>query len=92
MKFSIKDYFSKCDQISNFLRIWSHLWKRSLMENFTFCSVLRGSRGVFKTLPKYIIELSSQENFITDAYKGIKYALEVCDGHHGLHIEQAIAS
>ena len=31
MKFSIKDFFS-------FLRIWSHLLKKSLMENF-FCAV-----------------------------------------------------
>ena len=29
MKFSIKD----------FLRIWSHLLKKSLMENFMFCEV-----------------------------------------------------
>ena len=28
MKFSIKDFFSKCDQICTFLRIWSHLLKR----------------------------------------------------------------
>ena len=34
MKFSIKDFFSKCDQIRSFLRIWSHLLKKSLMENF----------------------------------------------------------
>ena len=38
MKFSIKDFFSKCDQ-SSFLWIWSHLMKKSLMENFIFlCS------------------------------------------------------
>ena len=36
MKFSIKDFFSKCDQIRSFLRIWSHLLKKSLMENFIF--------------------------------------------------------
>ena len=37
--FSIKDFFSKCDQIRNFLRIWSHLLKKTLMENFIFlCS------------------------------------------------------
>ena len=40
MKFSIKDFFSKCDQIRRKLRIWSHLLKKSLMENFTFCAVL----------------------------------------------------
>ena len=38
MKFSIKDYFSKCDQIRSFLRIWSHLLQKSLMENFIFCA------------------------------------------------------
>ena len=39
MKFSIKDFFSKCDQIRRKLRIWSHLRKKSLMENFIFCAV-----------------------------------------------------
>ena len=28
MKFSIKDFFSKCDQIRSFLRIWWHLLKK----------------------------------------------------------------
>ena len=40
MKISIKDFFSKCDQIRSFLRIWSYLLKKSLMENFIFCAVL----------------------------------------------------
>ena len=39
MKFSIKDFFSKCDQICSLLWIWSHLLKKSLMENFIFCAV-----------------------------------------------------
>ena len=39
MKFSIKDFFSKYDQIRRKLRIWSHLLKKSLMENFIFCAV-----------------------------------------------------
>ena len=39
MKFSIKDLFSKCDQIRRKLRIWSHLLKKSLWENFIFCVV-----------------------------------------------------
>ena len=34
MKFSIKDFLSKYDQIRSFLRIWSHLLKKSLVENF----------------------------------------------------------
>ena len=39
MKVSIKDFFSKCDQIRSLLRIWSHLLKKSLMENFVFSAV-----------------------------------------------------
>ena len=45
MKFTIKNIFSKCDQIGSFLQIWSHLVKKSVMENFIFCAV-----GVFYTL------------------------------------------
>ena len=40
MKFSIKDFSSKCDQIHNKLRVWSHLLEKSLMENFIFCAAL----------------------------------------------------
>ena len=39
MKFSIKVFFSKCDQIRSVLCIWSHLLKKSLIENFIFCVV-----------------------------------------------------
>ena len=39
MKFSIEDFFSKCDQIRSFLQIWLHLLKKSFMENFIFCAV-----------------------------------------------------
>ena len=35
MKFSIIDFFSKCDHI------WSHLLKISVMESFIFCAVPR---------------------------------------------------
>ena len=35
MKFSIKDFFSECDQI----RRKPNLLKKSLMENFIFCAV-----------------------------------------------------
>ena len=35
MKFSIKDFFSKCDQIRSFLK----KLKKSLMESFIFCAV-----------------------------------------------------
>ena len=39
IKFSINHFFSKCDQIRSFLRIWSHLRKKPLTENFNFCAV-----------------------------------------------------
>ena len=39
MKFSIKDFYSESGQICIFLRIWSHLLKKSLMEHFIFCTV-----------------------------------------------------
>ena len=40
MKFSIKDFFSKCDQILSFLQICSHLLKKSLKGNsFVHCVI-----------------------------------------------------
>ena len=56
MKFSIKDFFSKCDQI-RFPRIWSHLLKKSIIENFIFCAIwspFDGScpRGKLPPIPK----------------------------------------
>ena len=42
MNFSMKDSFSKCDEICRKLRILSDLLKKSLMENFIFlCSTSR---------------------------------------------------
>ena len=40
MKFSIKDFFTRFDQIRSFLRILSHLLKKSLMENFIFGAMI----------------------------------------------------
>ena len=39
MRFSSRDFFSKCDQIRSYLGIWSHLMEKSLMENFILCAV-----------------------------------------------------
>ena len=35
----MKDFFSKCGQICSFLRIWSHLLMKSLIENLIICAV-----------------------------------------------------
>ena len=40
MKSSIRNFFSKYDQIRRKLRIWSHLLKKSLMKIFIFCAVI----------------------------------------------------
>ena len=42
MKFSIQNFFSKCDQIRSFLPIWSHLLKKPVMKNFIFYAVYAG--------------------------------------------------
>ena len=36
MKYRIKDFFSKCDQICSFMWVWSHSIKKSLNELFIF--------------------------------------------------------
>ena len=47
IKFSVKDFFSKCDQICRKLRIWSHLLKKSLLKNFIFCDVIISNISLF---------------------------------------------
>ena len=44
VKFSIKDLFSKCDQIRSSLRIWSHLLKESWHTRKTGLRTLKGPR------------------------------------------------
>ena len=39
MQFSINYFFSKCEQIRRRLRIWSHVLKKSFMENCIFYAV-----------------------------------------------------
>ena len=39
IKFSVNNYFIKCDQIRRKLQIWSYLLTHSLMENFAFYAV-----------------------------------------------------
>ena len=39
MKFSIKDFLGKSDQIRRFPRIWSHLPKKTFMGNYIIYAV-----------------------------------------------------
>ena len=54
-KFSIIDFFSKCDQTRWKLRIWSHLLKKSFMDNFVFLSSV--------TLLQFHLQLQLQLQF-----------------------------
>ena len=47
MKFSIKALFSICDQIRKKSWIWSHLLKKSLMENFIFNAEIRVRENLY---------------------------------------------
>ena len=46
VKFSSKDFFSKCDQIRRKLQIWSYLIRHPLMENFIFGAVENSIRVI----------------------------------------------
>ena len=59
MNFSINHFFSKCDQILRFLRIWSHLLRKCLIKNFIFCAlkipligILQNEINNFFAIPK----------------------------------------
>ena len=60
MKFPIKDFLSKYDQIRKFLRIRSHLLKKSLMKNFIFCAV-------FYTLYVFILVWEDRQEMLKRA-------------------------
>ena len=62
-KFSIKDFFNKCDQILRKLWIWSHLLKKSLMENFIFCA-LNFFGNIAYNIFQFIIVTIIIENYI----------------------------
>ena len=48
MKLSINGFFSKCDQIRCFLRIWSHLLNKSFMEILIFCAMTEALQSHLK--------------------------------------------
>ena len=55
MKFSIKDFFSKCDQIHSFQQIWSNLLKKSLMKNLIFmqCTQIKQHLANYENINNY---------------------------------------
>ena len=76
LKSSIKDFFSKCDQIRRKLRIWSHLLKKSLVENFLFCAVLDICifiLGITNTLEKLLKKTLPSRKFQNKYILGFRY-------------------
>ena len=79
MEFSIKDFFSKCDQISRKLRIWSYLLKKSLMKNFIFYAVTPARDKKLRLTP-----LDTPSTWGNDLYMNFTntiFALTVCSCH-----------
>ena len=80
--FFIEDFFNKCDQIRSKLPIWSHLPKKSLMENFIFCTVYQSDynvlfRGdkIWHWLNKIWINSNVTLSYIRNLSKRISYEL-----------------
>ena len=63
MKFSIKDFFSKCDQICSFLRIWSHLLKKSLIVNVIFLCIVN-RKYIFPILKDRIVRRNEKNKIL----------------------------
>ena len=76
----IKDFFSKCDQIGSFLRIWSYLLKEFLTENyifsentivlFTLFQIFFQYSWKFKLVSKIIPRCFWDETYLTGLIKG----------------------
>ena len=105
MKFSIKDFFFKCDQIRQSLffnkvaglpvtvlkkrlwRIWSHLMKKSLMENFIAYAVLEWMKKILDepnisyTNPEKNDHIYLEKSNMTKFYLQKHYLLWICDLH-----------
>ena len=59
MKFSIKDFFSECDQIRSFLPIWSHLLKKTLIS----IDLVRHPLNLFHVNGLFVQPLKTLKNF-----------------------------
>ena len=76
MKFPIKDFVDKCDEIRSFLWIWSHVLKKSLMENFIFCPVITHTKyyDMLKISNRYLRQFINEKRSFRLFH--INYAIE----------------
>ena len=68
MKFFIEDFFSKCDRIRRKPQIWSHLLKKSLMENLIFCAALM-NKPLVSNLYRRLSEHSAEIKYLILSFK-----------------------
>ena len=64
IKFSIKYFFSKRDQIRRKLWIWSHLLKKSLLEIFIFCAVTDAKKYIYTSFSDFNIKMYENNKYI----------------------------
>ena len=57
----MKDFFSKRNHNRSFLRIWSHLLKKSVMENFICLRIENKHLGIYKHHSK---DFSKDDTFL----------------------------
>ena len=73
MKFSIKNFFSKCDQIHSSQRIWSYLLKKSLMESFTFLCRGQMTKWKWQHFILFLWDIAVKKtlrNFVVRGFRG----------------------
>ena len=58
----MKDLLSKCDQIRSFLRIWSHLPKKSLVESLIFCAVKKRDIAITTKANKRTVIVDTEQS------------------------------
>ena len=78
-RFSIKDFFNKCDQFHRKLRIWSHLLKIFLMEKFIFlgqCSF----NSFYVNVP--VCNICCRIMEIIERYQGLSQQFIACDNRN----------
>ena len=90
--FPFKDFLSKCDQIRRKLQIWSHLLKKSLMENIflAVCCDVQEKYSIF-TLFNLFFHLYTIHRTNKDEIKKLFFSVNIIVQHSKLksHSHQA---
>ena len=83
MKLSITDFFSKCEKILKKPRIWSHLPKKSVIENFIFCAVIASNT--------FIIPVSVSMKYTIVVYLDFRLKSRIIKFRFGYFYDSCIA-